>query len=248
MEKKIWQESISVPYFLADLNGYLTIPSLMKYLIHVSSQQTANLNEELAEDLGLHWIIIQYQMDVKKLPKMGECMTVKTYAEAYNRYFCYRIFEVYDDQDEKMIEIVTVFALMDENRKLAKVPEKVVEGFGSAYERKIRRYDKPVLPESLEGSEIKSYHVRFFDIDENGHVNNANYFEWMLDSLPADFLKSHQITSGNVLFEREILPGEEVQSMFEMVTEEGQIHTRHLIQVGQEKRATGEFTWDKVEN
>ena len=32
----------------------------------------------------------------------------------------------------------------------------------------------------------------FFDIDGNQHVNNAIYFNWLLDVLGYDFLTTHQ--------------------------------------------------------
>ena len=35
------------------------------------------------------------------------------------------------------------------------------------------------------------YRVRFYDIDSNQHVNNAMYFNWIIDVLGYDFLTTH---------------------------------------------------------
>ncbi len=71
----------------------------------------------------------------------------------------------------------------------------------------------------------------FFDIDGNQHVNNAIYFNWILDVLGYDFLTKYEPTNILVKFDKEVEYGQEVESHFETITEEGQLKTRHEIRM-----------------
>jgi acyl-ACP thioesterase len=53
----------------------------------------------------------------------------------------------------------------------------------------------PVRPESK-----KSYEVRYSDIDIHHHVNNIKYIEWILDSVPTEMNRTHQIHTFEINF------------------------------------------------
>ena len=108
---------------------------------------------------------------------------------------------------------------------------------------------KPELPKNKQESNHRSYHVRYFDIDSNFHANNAMYFVWMLDVLGDDFLSKHDPVYGNVVFEKEVHIGEDVHSFSEVATnDEGELISRHQIQVDEVNKCTGTFKWVENEN
>lgn len=241
-----WFDTIRVPYFLVDVQGRMSIPQLMTYLIYVSGQQTESLPGKSAEDYGFSWIIIQYELEVKRLPMIGETIETETVAHEYNRIASYRDFYVRDQSGDLLLSVTASFALMNEDRKLARIPKELAEAYGSTYTRKLRRTPKPTVDADQGFDATHEYRVRYFDIDENGHVNNAHYFSWMLDTLPHDFLKTHTVQSGNILFEKEVRADEIVQSAVQLEQKEGQNISRHLISCKGEERAIAEFVWEKA--
>ena len=44
---------------------------------------------------------------------------------------------------------------------------------------------------NLEDPISKDYHVRFYDLDMNGHVNNSKYLDWIFEVMGADFLTKY---------------------------------------------------------
>lgn len=249
MQPTIYEETLTIPYYLVDRYDKIKLPQLMSVLIEISGGQTAELVTTTAEELGLSWVIIQYEFNIHRMPKARETIKIKTFAKEYNRIFSYREFEVYDEEDNLLVSVMTVFALIDENRKMSRIPEELVQGYGSTESRRIKRMPKPELPKNKQESNHRSYHVRYFDIDSNFHANNAMYFVWMLDVLGDDFLSKHDPVYGNVVFEKEVHIGEDVHSFSEVATnDEGELISRHQIQVDEVNKCTGTFKWVENEN
>lgn len=246
MEPVIYERSLRIPYYLGDRYDRMTLPHLMNVLIEISGEQTTEIGAQPVEELGLHWIIIQYELNITRMPKTTEEITVRTFAKEYNRIFSYREFEVYDEEGNLLLDVLTVFALMDNNRKLSRIPKEIAEGYGSTENRRIRRMPKPELPENIEEANRSDYDVRYFDIDSNFHANNSMYYIWMLDALGDEFLATHNSVAGNIVFEKEVYIGETVESYTDFSeNEEGQTISRHQIQVGDVIKCTGTFTWEE---
>lgn len=245
MSGKSWFEKVKVPYFLVDYQGKMSVPQLMTYLIYVSGQQTNALTGPSADDYGLSWIIIQYQIEIYRYPVIGEMIETETVANEYNRVFSYRDFNVRDESGELLVKVTATFALMDENRKLTKIPEEIVAPYGSEFSRKIRRNPKPEVSADTNFEYNHDYRVRYFDIDENNHANNAHYFSWMLDTMPTDFLKEYEVAAGNLMFEKEVRADEIVSASAQIVDDSDTLRTKHVIRVNGQRKAVAEFTWRK---
>lgn len=77
---------------------------------------------------------------------------------------------------------------------------------------------------------IKEYEIRYRDIDSNGHVNNVNYVEWAIESVPLEIVKNFSIKRVNVVFEKETKYGESINVSCSTLLNEGdKIVTTHLI-------------------
>lgn len=244
LKLKIYEKEIRIPYYLSDRYETITLPNLMSVLIEISGEQTQLVTNRPVEEQGLHWIIIQYDIQVNRMPKANETVNVKTFAKEFNRLFSYREFEVYDAEGNLLVYVMTVFALMDDNRKLSRIPNEIGVDYGSEETRRIKRMPKPEAIQNLDKANQKTFDVSYFDIDTNFHANNANYFLWMLDALGDEFLATHSPSEGNVVFEKEIHIGEKVESYVEFTVDENEtLISRHRVQVGDIVKCTASFKW-----
>ena len=106
------------------------------------------------------------------------------------------------------------------------------------------RLEKPSLPEDQAGWAKRDYRVRYFDIDGNQHVNNAHYFEWMMDVLDGDFLRTHQVVKMQTEFAHEVRYGQTVTSTGSTpVEKEGLMVTHHQITCQGQESARATFYW-----
>ena len=145
------------------------------------------------------------------------------------------------------MHVLTVFALMDEDRKLSRIPAEIGQQYGSKESKRIQRLPRPDKPENLKAASHKNYNVRYFDIDGNFHANNSMYYEWMLDAMEDEFLATHAPVYGNIVFEKEVNIGEVVESYVDFIVDENeQLISRHQIKVDDVSKCVGTFKW--IEN
>lgn len=244
MKAVIYEKTTTIPSFLGDRYGRVTLSNLVNVLLQVSGEQGREIDNIHVSKLWLKWVIIQYDIQVTRMPNTGEELRVRTFIQEHNRVFSYREFEVYDAEDNLIVYVMTVFALIDENRKLTSIPKKIVGGYGSTESRRIKRMPQPIPPKHHDQIKRKDYEVRYFDIDENFHANNSMYFIWMLDALGDEFLSTHDLIAGNIVYEKEIYMNEQVESYVDFrMNDQEQLVSRHQIKVDGVSKTLANFVW-----
>lgn len=231
-----------VSYYECDVNGTMTLSSMIAIAIKVSEDQSDQLNRgtDFVRSFGLTWIVTNYQFFIERLPKVGEKIYISTQAQEYNKYFCYRNFWLTTEEGEELVRIETIFVLMNiETRKMSSVPEEIITPYESQKVKKIKRYPKI---EKVSDGESLPFRVRFYDIDSNQHVNNSVYFNWILDVLGYDFLTNHTPSYLHIRFDKEVEYGNEVESHFEVKKVET-IRSLHEIRIGEQTYCEANIEW-----
>ena len=232
----------TVLFYETEMTGQMGIGRLVDLMLLASEAHSDSLGvgSKAVTAKGLGWVITQHQLEVTTLPQRGQKVLVKTKARAYNAFFCYRDFWLYDEAGQEMAKMHSVFVLMDlQKRKMTRILPEIIAPFEVEKTKKVERLVQPQAPKEV--SQVKNYRVRFMDIDENHHVNNVHYFDWMLDSLDADFLLQHQLTKMNIIYKNEVHYGQEVQSS---VQEDG-LTTYHEIQSDALVACIAQCQWQK---
>ncbi|WP_392365777.1 acyl-ACP thioesterase domain-containing protein, partial [Streptococcus suis] len=89
------------------------------------------------------WVVTDYELTIQSLPKYNETITIKTEAVAYNKFFCHRMFYIYDAAGNLLLDILCYFVLIDfETRKVAPVPETLIAPYQSEQVKKLPRAPK----------------------------------------------------------------------------------------------------------
>ena len=97
----------------------------------------------MLERYNLVWIITDYAIDVVRLPRFAEEITIETEALTYNRLFCYRRFTIYDEAGQEIIRMVATFVLMDrDSRKVHAVEPEIVAPYQSEFDKKTHPWAK----------------------------------------------------------------------------------------------------------
>lgn len=244
MSAKKFSEDHRVVYYETDVTGALKIGQLVDLLMLVSGDQSdqVGVTDEKVSAQGLGWVVTQHMMEITRLPRANEVITLSTQADSYNRFFCYRDFWAHDQDGNELVKMHSVFVMMNRTkRKIVRLPEEFVTPYECEYTRKIERLATPRPVEEI--SAQKDYHVRFMDIDGNHHVNNVHYFDWMLDALPGEFLLNHRLVSLNISYRQEVYYGDQVLSEVEIDQEN--LLTKHMITTGSEQNCIAECQWVK---
>ena len=211
-----YQMNMKIPFDMADMNGHIKLPDVILLSLQVSGMQSIELgvsDKTILEDYNLVWIITDYDIEVVRLPRFAEEITIETEALSYNRLFCYRRFTIYDEAGQELIHMMATFVLMDrDSRKVHAVEPEIVAPYQSEFSKKLLRGPKY---QSLENPISKDYHVRFYDLDMNGHVNNSKYLDWIFEVMGADFLTHYIPKKINLKYVKEVRPGGVITSAVE---------------------------------
>ena len=62
------------------------------------------------------------------------------------------------------------------------------------------------------GEGEQKFLVRRSDIDTNGHVNNSNYLQWMLEVVPEDIYQNDHLASLEIQYKKETTYGSSIRS------------------------------------
>lgn len=134
-----YQMKMKIPFDMADMNGHIKLPDVILLSLQVSGLQSIDLgisDKSMLEKYNLVWIITDYDIDVVRLPKFGEEMTIETEALSYNRLFCYRRFTIYDEAGNAIINMLATFVLMDrDSRKVHAVEPKIVAPYEAEFSK-----------------------------------------------------------------------------------------------------------------
>ena len=238
-----YQMKMKIPFDMADMNGHIKLPDVILLSLQVSGMQSIELgvsDKTILEDYNLVWIITDYDIEVVRLPRFAEEITIETEALSYNRLFCYRRFTIYDEAGQDLIHMMATFVLMDrDSRKVHAVEPEIVAPYQSDFDKKLIRGPKY---ESLNEPISKDYHVRFYDLDMNGHVNNSKYLDWIFEVMGADFLTQYIPKKINLKYVKEVRPGGVITS----AVERSGLESKHEIISDGATNAQAIITWQEI--
>ena len=238
-----YQMKMKIPFDMADMNGHIKLPDVILLSLQVSGMQSIELgvsDKDVLEQYNLVWIITDYDIDVVRFPRFAEEITIETEALTYNCLFCYRRFTIYDEDGQEIIHMVATFVLMDrESRKVHPVVPEIVAPYQSDFSKKLVRGPKYT---ELEEAISKDYHVRFYDLDMNGHVNNSKYLDWIFEVMGADFLANHIPQKINLKYVKEVRPGGMITSRYEL----NGLESNHQVTSDCDINAQAKITWQEI--
>ncbi len=147
------------------------------------------VDKDMLKEKELFWALIRYHIEIDRLPRAGETITVETWPMPTTRTAYPRATVAYDAEGKELFRGISLWVLMSAATRAMVLPAKsgvVVDGCVRGGELSV---PGSLLPKELENCESRL--VRFSDLDINGHVNNCRYMEWVDDLLCADFHTEH---------------------------------------------------------
>ena len=177
-----------VRYSEIDHRGTMTLPALINYFQDGSTFQSEALGlgmDRLKKEKKA-WVLSYWQIIIDRYPKMGEPITVGTFATEFRGLFGNRNFYM-KDKDGGMIACAnSIWAFMDleKGRPCRPTPEHI-EPYGADAPLDMPYEDRKILvPEHFE--EKEAFPVRKYHIDTNEHVNNCQYVQMAMEMLLGD--------------------------------------------------------------
>lgn len=188
MLDNIHRTSYKVRISDADKNGTLKCNGLLQMLQEAATEHATILGVDFKalKPLNLGWAVSKFVINITRLPQWGERINVTTWASDKDKVATYREFVVTDSSGIELVSARSQWVLFDtRERKIARMGK--IQDW-SRLEKKYANTSEflPLKPpENVVSSAVCA--ARNDDIDLNGHVNNAVYLIWVIESLPYNF-------------------------------------------------------------
>ncbi|KAF2310901.1 hypothetical protein GH714_018270 [Hevea brasiliensis] len=153
---------------------------------------------------NLIWVVSKLQVQVDQYPIWGEVVEIDTWVGASGKNGMKRDWLIRSQATGHVFARATsIWVMMNEKtRRLSKMPEEVRAEISPWFiEKQAIKEEVPVkIPKLDEKARyaITNLKPKRSDLDMNQHVNNVKYVRWMLETIPDQFLESHQL-SGIIL-------------------------------------------------
>lgn len=137
---------------------------------------------------GTAWVLTSWQIKIDKRPRLGDEITVNTWACGFKKFIGLRNFTISDKDGNIIIYALSNWAYINmKDASPATVPEKELEVYGTKepLDREFVK-GKIKLPEEL--TKHEPIEIRKINIDTNHHVNNAQYIALAEEYLPDGFV------------------------------------------------------------
>ncbi|MBW7989136.1 MAG: acyl-ACP thioesterase [Planctomycetes bacterium] len=208
---KVREEIFTVKSYECRPDGNIKTACLMQYL-----QEAAALH---AEELGFgvdglntinsYWVLSNLRIEINRIPKWNDEITVKTWPSGYNRLIATREFVARDQNDCELFRASSQWMVLDKGsnrpKNLFHLDLSLSKTGLKALSEKLVR-----LEPQDNYSEVDRISVPYSSIDLNGHVNNTEYVRWGIDALRKAFKFEGNIRSMHATYLSEVFEADEL--------------------------------------
>jgi len=244
---KSFTKKYEINYHDADCNLKCKLSTIVNFLCDVGTNQSESLGdtiEKLMENNSA-WVFYKYDINMFKYPNYRDVISIKTEPIGFNKFYAFRKYYIMSEEGELLGEAVALFFMINlERRRPMRIPQEEYELY--AVESDLQKNIEMEDIIKVQGEDyFKDFNIRYSDIDSNGHVNNVNYIQWAIESVPLDIVKEYEIKRIKVVFEKETTYGDTVHVSAKMLKEdEEMITTVHSIKSKDGKEVSKlEATW-----
>ena len=186
-------------------NGYLKYTDLCNIL-----QLTAGVHAELGgisfSDMQAHhqaWVLSRMRVEVKRLPKWREIVTVKTWINSLENSRSVRCLEMYVGE-EKIVGCETFWAVFNTQSRRPENLSLAHEHFEKYPNDKATEIQFSKINTAIEKSLVAEKTVLLSDLDIVNHANSVKYLEWCLDYIDSELLMQQTVESFEMNYLKEV--------------------------------------------
>lgn len=216
----IYEKYFQIEAIHADCFGRARPGALLYFVQEAAGEHCRLLGVDNAflEDKNLFWAVSRSRLQIDRLPRMGERIRVQTWPMPTSRVAYPRAVAAYDAEGKLLFRCVSLWVLMDRTCRNLILPGK--SGVPVAGSLTGRELELPHAIGTTPPDRTAAFRVGFSLLDENGHMNNTRYCDWLIDLLPSTFHREHPLRECVICYLSEAREGDEI-SLGYTLSEEG---------------------------
>jgi acyl-ACP thioesterase len=197
--------------------------SLANFFQEAAGEHAAKLGigMEALFALGRTWMLSRIDIEIERLPATGDTVVVRTWPFGTDRIFAMRCMELLDSKGSRIAGGLYDYFIYDMTMGRPLRPERILDPAlkvdrplpypdlsPGLHEPGLFPVEVPGSPEASGWLQTFSLEVSSRHIDNNGHVNNAHFVNWLCDAVPPEERGSEEARRIKVDFVSEAKRGE----------------------------------------
>ncbi len=255
----IYEKKATIGYSTIGKQGTLKIVSIMNFLQDAASEHADLMGVsgfDLAKE-NLSWVIFRYHIEIKNHPNWNDKVTIKTHRFSCKNLYeiralniikytqkCLAKREKYEIVNAKVCWVmvnrkngkpVRLSKFMDKEMLTSHEVQKdnsveflLEQDSSDQINKGVESYFPEIIKPEIIHYQLP-FKVRMHDLDLNGHVNNAIFVEWGVETVPERVLSNFSPATIDVIFNKESLYGDIIVSHTEIRENTGTLLTLHSI-------------------
>lgn len=190
--------------------------SILEFLENIGAYHSDEVGYGVNEipKTNVSWILLDWQLNVINRPVYGQTIEVHTWGRGMNKFFTFRDYEIYDENNNLCAIATSKWALIDvRTGKLARLTEKTINKYNPE--------EKSVFSEEMGKIEMPKefiaeleYIVTRKDIDINKHMHNLYYLDLAYEVLPENVYEQRPFNNIRINYKKEIKLGDTVKCYY----------------------------------
>lgn len=245
-----YSEKFNIRAYEIDSTGRASIISIGNYLQEIAGNHAGILGVSVDKlfKKKLTWVLSRLHFQIDIYPKWRDEITIHTWPSGVHGKFAIRDFEILSSDNKIIGRATTSWMLIDLVKlKPISMPDFITSIHLSKKERSLDdNFEK--IPGIDKINYSKKFNVRLSDLDINQHVNNVNYIEWAIESLPLEIRKIYQLSGFEISFRAESKYGDVIVAETEEIDQNNQkIFVHKLVeQSSQKELAIARSYWNEM--
>jgi medium-chain acyl-[acyl-carrier-protein] hydrolase len=212
MRQYTFKKKYTVHSYEVDTDANVLLTAIGNYIQDIAGRHAEILGfgfEDMIKK-NQYWVLSRLRIQMMKFPVWNEEVAVETWPSGIDRIFANRDFRILNGKNELIGDASSAWLIIDRRSRRPQNPEALNEHLPdldvSSDKKSLEK-----LPSVDGGDEYLSYQVKYSDLDQNNHVNNVKYIQWILDSYPDDFRTKNKIVTFEINFLSESSLGEKIK-------------------------------------
>jgi medium-chain acyl-[acyl-carrier-protein] hydrolase len=221
------RERFTVHTYEADAFGLLAVPALAGFLAEAAGRHAVRLGVGLDTLMprGLTWVLARQRIEIPRAPRLDDELEVETYPSGIDRLAALRDFRVRGPDGEDRARATSQWYVLDLATRRPQPPRAVLDPARFDLDVPRAAIFSPGKLSPLERWEReRRFEVRFADIDQNLHVNNASYLAWAVEGMEPEVWRACRVAELEVLYRAECTLGSRVLSRVQPVGKGSYLH------------------------
>lgn len=243
LQMDVFQRKERVRSFECGADNLQRPDSLLSWIMDSAEDHAEQLGfgRKFCEDHTLAWVEYRLSVSVRRFPAWGETVDTATWTSFETPLIAVRDFTTHDVDGCELVRASCRWVLIDAERRRPVPLKKKLPFFASESMTPLFLSSEKLEAESEYGSSRRFVAERS-QVDFNGHINNAVYLIWALNSLPPSWVTAHRLCGIEISFVKETFPDLEILGEW---VQRGE-YTYHRISAESSVRALLQLKWEAV--